>query len=299
MEQKRSISTNIDLHMHSAISDGTESPAQLLSRVRKAGLSSFSLTDHDAYKGCGEIMSSLTPSDPLFVTGVELSCTDEAGKYHILGYGFDLGAQSLRTMIRQEHEKRMGKNRRILTRLNEQFGIRFPESELKRFFSLENPGKPHIGELMVRHHFAVTLEQAFRDYLNKIYETAEDIRPEKAIEGILSGGGIPVLAHPLLGDGRQLIAGEEMDVRLRHLMEFGLKGLEAFYFDFTKEQSKEMLDLAQRYDLYVTAGSDYHGGIKKNRLGCTGLETMPQMPEGMKRFFEDVGFSRNSRETMV
>ena len=82
----------IDLHMHSTVSDGSDSPAQLLERVRETGLQAFALTDHDAIKGSQRIIAARTDGDPHFLTGVEFSCKDEGGKYHILGYGYDVDA---------------------------------------------------------------------------------------------------------------------------------------------------------------------------------------------------------------
>jgi len=82
----------IDLHMHTTVSDGTDTPEELLAFVREAKLGLFSVTDHDAVKGCRSILAIRKPDDPLFLCGVEFSCKDEGGKYHILGYGYDVDA---------------------------------------------------------------------------------------------------------------------------------------------------------------------------------------------------------------
>ena len=97
-----------------------------------------------------------------------------------------------------------------------------------------------------------------------------------------------MLAHPSYGDGDQLILGEEMDQRLRWLMERGLQGVEAYYSGFTGKLNREMLDFARRYGLYVTAGSDYHGKNKMIALGDTGLEDAAEGPEGLLRFLDQV-----------
>ena len=90
-----SLTGRIDLHMHTTVSDGTDSPEGILDKVRSAGLALFSVTDHDAVKGYRIIQALLTPDDPAFLTGVEFSCKDEEGKYHILGYGFDPEAEPI------------------------------------------------------------------------------------------------------------------------------------------------------------------------------------------------------------
>ena len=95
-----------------------------------------------------------------------------------------------------------------------------------------------------------------------------------------------MLAHPFYGSGGELILGEEMDERLRRLIGFGLHGIEVFYSGFTAKLRESALKFAEKYDLYVTAGSDYHGTNKLVELGDTGLDENGEYPKGMIRFFE-------------
>ncbi len=282
------IPRKIDLHMHSSVSDGSDSPAQLLAAVRSAGLGLFALTDHDAIKGCAALRELLEPGDPLFLPGVEFSCRDGEGKYHILGYGYDPQSPAILGLVEISHGLRLKKVHARLAFLEREFGFVFPEEERRRLLARDNPGKPHIGNLMVKLGYAQSKEQAIREFINKLSLPDDFIRPEQAITGILAAGGIPVLAHPSYGDGDQLILGEEMEQRLRRLMGFGLQGLEAFYSGFTAKLTRELLELAGRYGLYVTAGSDYHGKNKLISLGDTGLEDASRGPEGLLRFFAEV-----------
>lgn len=282
------LSGKIDLHMHTTVSDGTDAPEEILARVREAGIRLFSVTDHDAVKAGRIIPPLLKEGDPAFLTGAEFSCRDEEGKYHILGYGYDPDADAIRALVEKGHGLRIGKVKARLDFLKKEFGFSFPREELDALFALDNPGKPHIANMMVRRGFAPSKEQAIREFIDRIRFRNEYIRPEDAIRGILGGGGIPVLAHPFYGDGDQLILGEEMDKRLRHLMDFGLQGAEAFYSGFTPRLIGEMLSLAERYGLYVTAGSDYHGSNKLVELGDTGLGAPDEWPEGLRRFLHDV-----------
>ena len=278
----------IDLHMHSTVSDGTDAPEEILARVREAGIGLFALTDHDAVKGCLRIRGLLAPGDPLFLDGVELSCRDGEGKYHILGYGYDPESPHMRSLVEKGHRLRMEKVAARLDRLRTAFGFSFPEEEIRRLMSLDNPGKPHIGNLMVKYGYAETMEQAIREYIDRAKVHSEYVRPEEAIEGILRSGGIPVLAHPPFGSGKESIRGAEMDRRVRRLMDFGLRGLEGFYSGFTPQIRTEMLSLADKYGLYVTAGSDYHGKNKQVLLGDTRFDPTQRMPDGLRRFLEDV-----------
>lgn len=276
----------IDLHMHTVISDGTDRPEEILEKVKTEGIGFFSVTDHDALKGGAELLNKRHADDPSFITGVEFSCRDEKGKYHILGYHYDLEGEAINALIKRGHGYRLAKTRGRVQLLGEMFGFYFPEEEVEALLSLENPGKPHIGNLMVKYGFAESKEQAIKEFINKTRIKTTYIRPEEAIEGILKSGGIPVLAHPSFGDGEQLILGEEMEERLRKLMEYGLEGLEAFYSGFTPKLSGELLSYADKYDLLVTAGSDYHGSNKLVRLGDTGLENTKDGPKGLLRFLE-------------
>ena len=280
----------IDLHIHSNVSDGTETPAEILSDVRDAGIGLFSITDHDAVKG-GRIMRGIIgPDDPFFITGTEFSCKDEGGKYHILGYAYDPDAEGINKLVDTGHGYRMKKLTARLDFLKTQFGFEFSKEDLAVLFAMDNPGKPHIGRLMMKYGYAKTIREAIEDYINKKRFGAEHLRPEEAVEGILASGGIPVLAHPPFGDGDETILGDDMDQRLCRLMEMGLQGVEGFYSGYWDKLRNEMLSFAERYDLYVTAGSDFHGRNKFIELGDIGVPALEEPPAGMLRFFERIGY---------
>lgn len=279
----------IDLHMHSTASDGSDTPEELLEKIKEAHIELFSLTDHDAIKGSMVIKNLLKEGDPDFLPGVEFSCKDELGKYHILGYNYDGRAESINRIVDLGHSYRMKKVRARIEFLKERFGFEFKLEDLKELLSLNNPGKPHIGNMMVRYGYAESKEQAINEFINKMHFATEYVRPEEAITGILNAGGIPVLAHPVYGAGDDLILGEEMDERLQHLLQYGLQGVEALYSGFTAKLRNEMLAFADKYDLYVTAGSDYHGTNKLIKLGDNGLDELEEVPERMMRFLHDAG----------
>ena len=282
------INGKIDLHMHSAVSDGSDTPGEIISRVKQAGIGLFSLTDHDAEKGCGIIQSLLKEDDPAFICGVEFSCKDDQGSYHILGYGYDPDLPAIKALVEKGHSLRMKKVTARLDFIKNEFGFVFPQEELQKLLAMDNPGKPHIGNLMVKYGYAATKEEAIIDYIDKLRIRNEYLSPEEAISGILAGKGIPVLAHPFYGSGDQLVIGQDMEERLKRLTGFGLQGVEAFYSGFSPKLIEHMLGFADYYHLYVTAGSDYHGKNKLEALGDTGMNANSRLVPGMERFFEDV-----------
>ena len=278
----------IDLHMHTTISDGTDTPLEIIDAVRSAGMDLFSVTDHDAISACGTIRQTLADGDPRFISGIEFSCRDEYGKYHILGYGYDSEAGAIRSIVERGHNMRIEKTGTRLEKLRNAFGISFSEEDVRWLYANHNPGKPHIAKLMKKLGYVDSISDAFDKYLNHLGVPAVYIRPEEAIEAIRESGGIAVLAHPFYGSGDELILGEDMDARLRYLIPFGLQGVEAYYSGFARKLREEMLAFAEKYDLYVTAGSDYHGTNKTVRLGNTGLQDVGEAVEGLHQFLADV-----------
>ncbi len=279
--------------MHTTCSDGTDTPAQIMENVRNAGIELFAVTDHDGIEGVKQLRA-LRAEKPelsenlLLLNGIEFSCKDEDGKYHILGYGYDENAEEMNVTVDQAHKNRLSKVEARLDFLKRDFGFEFSEEDIQALFKNHNPGKPHIANLMIKYGYAETIEQAMKEYLNKLKLPVRHLRPEEAIRTIIESGGIPVLAHPFYGDGDQFIVGDEMDARLKKLVGFGLKGVEAYYSGFTPKLIHQMLDFAEQYQLYISAGSDYHGKNKLIELGETNLDEVREGAENLRAFMDFV-----------
>ena len=278
----------IDMHMHSTVSDGTDTPQEIISKVSAAGIDLFSLTDHDSIKGAAMIRPLIAEGTPAFICGVEFSTRDEFGKYHILGYGYDDVDSPVAALADRTHNMRMKKVRLRLQLLAEKYGFEFPPEEVEALLARLNPGKPHIGNLMEKYGYAPSKEIAIKEFINKLKIKNDYIRPEEAIDAILKSNGVPVLAHPSYGSGGELIVGEEMEERLKRLMDAGIEGVEAYYSGFTPKLQSEILHLAEKYNLYVSAGSDYHGTNKLVELGDNNLACVSEGPAGLHRFLERI-----------
>ncbi|MBR2123024.1 MAG: PHP domain-containing protein [Lachnospiraceae bacterium] len=129
----------IDLHLHTNVSDGTDTPKELLQAVRDFGLDLFSVTDHDAIKSSRDILKLLEKDDPWFITGVEFSCRDEEGQYHILGYGYDPDGASICRLVDKGHAFRMNKVKARLDFITSEFGFRFSEEDIRELFAQDIP----------------------------------------------------------------------------------------------------------------------------------------------------------------
>lgn len=272
-----------DLHLHSNVSDGSDSPLELLEKVRASGVDIFALTDHDAYSGCGKILAHIRKDDPLFLGGIELSCRDEFGKYHIIGYCYNVNKPSIREAAEVTHRARREKAENRFRFLEESCGFRFTEEEKAALLQNENPGKPHFVALLLEKGCVRDKAEGFA-LMERYHGRERRLRPEEAIDAIFRADGIPVLAHGILEDGGGLLSEEELSARLARLKDFGLMGLECYYSSFTPEQTRLMLAMADRYNLLVTAGSDYHGKNKTVALGESGDPD----PARMERFYRAV-----------
>ncbi|MGN0392333.1 MAG: PHP domain-containing protein [Bariatricus sp.] len=272
---------NPDLHLHSIYSDGTDTPSSLLQKVKAAGIDLFSLTDHDSCDGCVEMQKVLQPDDPAFIYGVEFSCRDGKGKYHILGYGYDPEKSSIIEAVQITHSARLDKAKNRLKYLEDQYGFMFSEEEQNEFFALENPGKPHLAKMMLARGYVTEKSEAFR-ILGGYHGKERYLSPEEAIDAILFADGIPVLAHGILADGSKVLTEEETEERISRLKVNGLMGVECYYSGFTDLQKNIMLKFAETYNLFVTAGSDYHGANKTVKIGNTNQPS----PEVMQRFYK-------------
>lgn len=276
---------NPDLHMHSVFSDGTDSPQKLIENVRSAGIDIFSLTDHDTAEGCTEVQKCLAEGDPQFIGGIEFSCADEVGKYHILGYGYGVNKSSFRDAVEFAHNIRMEKLKNRFVFLKERYGFTFTPEEEASVKSQSNPGKPHFVALMLKKGYIATKEEGFALF-SGYRSSVELFSPEAAIGAILNADGIPVLAHGILADGSKNLTEAEIEQRVTRFKKAGLMGLECYYSGYSPEQKRIMLDLAEKQNLLITAGSDYHGTNKTVRL----RETNNPDPARLKRFYTAVSY---------
>lgn len=266
----------IDLHIHTTASDGSDPPAELARKV--AGLRIFSVTDHDTIDGALQ-MENLVPPGTVYIRGVEFSCVSPAGKCHILGYGYDPRHPALLAALEEGRTLRLEKLQRRLEALRAHFGIILTDDELSRLYSLNSPGKPHLGKILLDRGLAETLDGAIQTYLKIRVPGRDRIDAGGAIAAIEKAGGRSVWAHPLGGEGEKRLTPEEFEDQLQTLLAAGLKGMECHYSRYSREEIQFLRDRAAAHGLTVTGGSDYHGINKRDlKLGMLSMEDTPWTP---------------------
>lgn len=264
---------NIDLHIHSDASDGSYSPVRILEMAQAARLGAVAITDHDTVDGMHSALAHGIPAGIRFLTGIEISAAPPeafplGGSFHLLGYGFRPDDPDLTRTLSVLQEARRNRNPRIIARLNE-LGIDLTVEDLKaRFDADAQLGRPHIARLMVDRGVADSIDDAFDRYLGKGRPAFVDkyrIPCADAVAAIRAAGGVAVMAHPGL---LSLPDGVGVPDIVEVLVGQGLGGIETEYPEHAPAQRKAYRDLAHRYGLLMTGGSDFHGSVKPEiRLG--------------------------------
>lgn len=256
----------IDLHIHSTASDGTLSPFEILALAQDLNIAAISITDHDTLDGSRDALSFGIPPSVKFLTGVEISSEPPpsfscAGSFHILGYAVDVEHPDLNHTLSMLRDSRKRRNPQILELLS-RLGIEISLEEVRNSAGDSQLGRPHIARFMVEKGYVPSIDAAFDEYLGNgkpAYVDRFRFECEKTIKAILNAGGIPVLAHPLLLGIRENDILEDL---IAVLTEMGLRGIEVYYPEHTKNLIAYYSRLASHFNLLITGGTDFHGDIK-------------------------------------
>ena len=252
----------IDLHVHSDQSDGTLSPEEVVKRACDKQLSAIALTDHDTVQGVTRAKEAarLLPYPLEVISGVEISAAYKQRDIHILGLFVDETNKTFRTTLENAVANRDARNEKMAKRFRE-LGIPLTLEELRTQSPDTVITRAHFARYLIEHHYVKTNDEAFDRYLGyhaPCFIPREYMEPETAIALILSAGGIPVLAHPLL----YKLPADELEALLLRLKNAGLVGLEVLYSANTNCDENILRSYANRYGFLMTGGSDFHGANK-------------------------------------
>lgn len=269
----------IDLHLHSTASDGSDTIPELLQKIRTSDLHTFAITDHDTMDGVLE-MDTLNTSGLRYIRGIEFSCVTSFKKCHILGYGIDSNHPVFQKALQLVVNLRQEKLHRRVNYFKSEYGIELTEEESKWLYSQKSPGKPHFGQLILNRGLASDMRTAIKNYVNPCKVGKDRIDSSIAIDAILRSGGIPVWAHPLGGELEKRLTKEEFQTQLEELITNGIQGLECYYSRYNMEEIHFLIEQAQKYNLFISGGSDYHGDNKPDlHLGKMNLDSLEVEPE--------------------
>jgi predicted metal-dependent phosphoesterase TrpH len=255
----------IDLHTHSAASDGTQSPSELVACAAAAGLHVVALTDHDTSAGWAEAERAAGLEGIALVRGTEISCTGRGVSVHLLSYLHDPDHPELAAELARARESRITRARRMVNRIAADIDLTWRDVAA-HITDGATVGRPHIADALVAKGVVTSRDHAFATILNSrsryfVPHYAPD--PVQAIRMIRDAGGVAVFAHPR-ASARGRIVHESV---LEEMVEAGLAGLEVDHRDHDLAARTWLRQRAAAWGLLVTGSSDFHGAGKRNRIG--------------------------------
>ncbi len=243
----------VDLHLHTTVSDGRLTPEQLVELVAKGGVRVAAVTDHDITDGLERAWEAAKAYPQLtIIPGVELSTDIPGNEVHILGYCLDYRDPDFQASLLRFRHSRVDRAQGMVARLAE-LGMPLEWERVQQIAGEGAIGRPHIARAMIEKGYISRLQEAFDQYLGRngpAYVERDKQTPQEAIQLVVKARGIPVLAHP-----GQL---NELDDLLDTLKGAGLEGMEVFYAEYAPTVIQELEALALRHDLLPCGGTDYH-----------------------------------------
>lgn len=250
----------IDLHTHSTISDGTDSPEQLMRRAADAGLAAVALTDHDTIDGLDTAGARAEPLGVRLVRGCELSCAVDRGTMHMVVLFLEGEAGPLQDRLAALRDGRDIRNEQIVAALADT-GVEIDLAEVLEEAGEGAVGRPHVAAVLLRKGYVSSINEAFDRWLARgrpAYVERERLGPAEAVSLAHASGAVTVLAHPRSLD----LTDTELSAALDELTDAGLDGIECEYGRYTRHERTALRELARRHDLAPSGGSDYHGAYK-------------------------------------
>lgn len=258
----------VDLHTHSNKSDGSFSPTELVDYAIEKGLCAVALTDHDTTDGLKEAVTHAEelkkagrPSIEV-IPGIEFSTKHEDKDVHIVGLYISYDSPDFNARLQEFIDSRTGRNIKMCHNLQEA-GIDITYEKLRE----RNPDavitRAHYASYLFEEGYVKNRQEAFARYLGdhtKYFVPREKVTPAQAVKLILQVGGVPILAHPPLYH----MGKDRLDRLVAELKDVGLMGIEALYSTYTNQDERDMMRLAEKYDLLLSGGSDFHGANKPN-----------------------------------
>jgi predicted metal-dependent phosphoesterase TrpH len=239
-----------DLHIHTTASDGRLSPAEIVNRAAAFGLKTIAITDHDTVAGVEEALDAASGLGISVIPGVEITTHWKGQNVDLLGYNLKC-LDAFEEKLADFRKYRLERTKKIIAKLCE-LGMPLSLTDVQKICKGEVITRPHIALALVVKGFAFSSKEAFVHYLGD--GKPADVRKKEisltdGIQMIRDAGGVAVLAHPALLRNPALV--EEITV-------CGIDGIEVWHRKHNKKDVRDLIDLAEKHDLLMTGGSDFH-----------------------------------------
>jgi len=270
----------IDLHSHTDRSDGTFTPSELVAEAVRVGLTTLAITDHDTFAGYDAAVPYATEKRLDLICGIELSTRYQGTSVHLLGY-FPAAppSENLRTWLEWMLEMRRDRNIRLIAKL-QSLGVDITLSEVEKV-GRTLTGRPHFAQVLVAKGYATDIQNAFDKYLDESargFVQRQEATMEEALERILESGGVPSLAHPVRVAKNNW---NKLASWVEDLAGLGMRAIEVYHSDHSPENVSFYASLAERFNLGITGGSDFHGANKPSIALGTGKDNNLFVPDSV------------------
>lgn len=248
-----------DLHLHTHFSDGTYGPEELAALADQHGLKAVALTDHDTMEGCARAAAACLQRGIEFIPASELTAELDDVELHLIGYFLDCANERLQKELARFQQVRQQRIHEMAARLR-QAGVPLQAESVFALANCRSPGRPHVARALVQQRLCGSLDEAFERFLKKgkpAWVPKCRMSALQAIELIHQAGGLAVMAHPGLN---------RTDDVIPILVKAGLDGIECFHTKHSTHATEHYLQIADKYSLLVTGGSDCHGMSKGKPL---------------------------------
>ncbi len=255
-----------DFHTHSTFSDGTLEPENLISLAFEKGIKVISVTDHDTIANYSYVSKACKKYDIELIKGIELSSQLNGNDIHILAYFENENDYfKLKSLEEIQKKSRLARIFHICEKLKEINVFIEPEKIISNSEKAGSVGRPQVARELVIQGYVSDIPEAFDKYLaagKQGYISSTNVSTSEVISTVKEFNGVPVLAHP----GVKFMNKEES---IKELIDYGLEGIEVYYPSHDYYKFSYYLNLARKYKLIATGGSDFHGPNigKEDRFG--------------------------------
>lgn len=251
-----------DLHIHSYASDGQWRPEEIVAEVKKNGIRTFAVCDHDEVTCIPYIEALVKDTDLNYIKGVEISVSYNDREHHILTYFVDETNETLNQVIGHNRSVRDKYNEHLIEFLKKDYP-NVSQEDFDAYEYMPYQGGWRFYGYLIDRGIIKTLGDYFAVVKAFVYKK-EFKDPKEIIPLLTSLGYVPILAHPPAYAEGDLYPEDQLDI----WREMGIKGLEC-YTQYMKDQDNAQyyVDYCHKHDLIITGGSDCHGGFAGRRLG--------------------------------
>lgn len=248
----------VDFHNHSICSDGLLSPSDMVKRAKANNVMYFALTDHDTVSGLKEATETAKKLNIQFIPGIELSTEYNNESVHVLGFFKDnsYNAPEFINCLNELKNARLKRAEKIIIKLKEKFNIEISyENVLKRCDGII--ARPHIAYEIIDQGYPYDMDYIFNNFIGRdcaAYVPTFKLPTKNGIELLKKHNALAFLAHPILIKNSPV----------EELLKLDFDGIEAIYYQNTKEDEKRLINIAKIHNLLISAGSDCHGNFEND-----------------------------------